>query len=173
MTVPKCLAYCGGLGWQYAGVEYGSECYCGDALVNGASLDKTATCSSHCAGDASTYCGGGNALSLYQNPALAKSNIVVNSYASQGCMQEVAGRALTGLSLSQANMTVELCTTACAAGGFTYAGLEYGQECYCGNALVNGATVSSVSTQCLMPCAGNSAEICGGPNAINLYKTVA
>lgn len=46
-------------------------------------------------------------------------------------------------------------------------------ECYCGNTLANGATLSAFSTECKMPCSGNSNEICGGPNAISLYATQA
>ncbi|EKM51986.1 uncharacterized protein PHACADRAFT_262430 [Phanerochaete carnosa HHB-10118-sp] len=33
------------------------------------------------------------------------------------------------------------CTTHCASLGFTYAGLEYGDECYCGTSYVNDGTI--------------------------------
>jgi hypothetical protein len=138
-------------------------------LVNGASLSKTATCNMPCSGDSTMTCGAGNALQLYRNPTKAQPT-AVGQYAMQGCMQEVSGRALTGKMVSESDMTIEKCTGICGAGGFVYAGLEYGQECFCGNTLDNGASISSVSGECKMPCAGNSAQICGGPNAINLYK---
>ena len=44
-------------------------------------------------------------------------------------------------------------------------------ECYCGNELTNGASLSSYSTQCNMPCSGADGEVCGGPNAITLYSS--
>ncbi|WWD22596.1 hypothetical protein CI109_107089 [Kwoniella shandongensis] len=172
MTVPTCLNYCSGLGFAYAGVEYGRECYCGNSLVNGASLSlPSTTCNMKCTGDTATTCGGANGLQLYYNPSLAVTNTVVNNFASEGCIIEVAGRALTGASTAASDMTIESCTTFCAAGGFKYAGVEYSTECFCGNSLVNGAAVDLVSTQCNMPCGGNSKAICGGPNAITLYKS--
>lgn len=70
-------------------------------------------------------------------------------------------------------MTLEKCTTFCQKGGFAFAGLEYSSECYCGNTLANGATLSAFSTQCNMPCSGNAGQTCGGPNAITLFSTAA
>ncbi|WRT68981.1 uncharacterized protein IL334_005963 [Kwoniella shivajii] len=171
MTIATCVNYCQGKGYQYAGLEYSSECYCGNDLVNGASLTLPSTgCNMLCSGDDTTYCGGSNALQLYQNPSLAQSLTVVNKFSASGCIQEVSGRALTGASKTASNMTVEICTSFCSAGGFTYAGLEYGSECYCGNSFSNGASTSSRSSQCNMACGGSSSETCGGPNAISLWK---
>merc|ERR1711964_301655 len=42
MTIQKCLSFCGDS--KYAGLEYGSECYCADVLSNGASLSSTSGC---------------------------------------------------------------------------------------------------------------------------------
>ncbi|WWC85442.1 uncharacterized protein L201_000305 [Kwoniella dendrophila CBS 6074] len=174
MTVPKCLNYCSSKGFQYGALEYGSECYCGSSLVNGASLSLTSgQCNMACSGDSTTTCGGSNALQIYVNPSLSPVANAVNGFANSGCIQEVAGRALTGASISASNMTVAVCTSYCQSQGFTMAGVEYGQECYCGNSLVNGATTTLTSGQCVMPCAGDSTTICGGPNAINLYTVSA
>lgn len=46
-------------------------------------------------------------------------------------------------------------------------------ECYCGNSLSNGASLSLYSTQCNMACSGAPGETCGGPNAITLYSTLS
>ena len=126
-----------------------------------------------CSGDSTSTCGGPNALQLYQNPSLAKvaaPATVINGFSSSGCIQEVAGRALTGLRVDYTDMTIDKCTTACAQAGFKLAGIEYGSECYCGNTLDNGASLSSTSGQCYMDCPGNAAQKCGGPNAIQLYS---
>lgn len=46
---------------------------------------------------------------------------------------------MTGsVSGGSAAMAVALCTAACQAKNFLYAGLEYSQECWCGNAILNG-----------------------------------
>lgn len=44
-------------------------------------------------------------------------------------------------------------------------------ECYCDNsAQGGGGPASDGSTGCNMPCSGNSAEMCGGPNRLNVYQ---
>uniref|UniRef100_A0A8C4QLS9 WSC domain containing 1b n=1 Tax=Eptatretus burgeri TaxID=7764 RepID=A0A8C4QLS9_EPTBU len=35
MSVPRCLAYCSDRGFQFAGLEFGAECYCGNKLEAG------------------------------------------------------------------------------------------------------------------------------------------
>lgn len=71
-------------------------------------------------------------------------------------------------------MTVELCTAACLAGGFSLSGLEYGGECYCDTSLHNGGgPATDGSAGCDMACNGNSAETCGGPDRLNMYSYTA
>jgi hypothetical protein len=173
MTIGTCLSFCERGGFQYAGLEFGSECFCGGSLVNGASLSLSSSqCNMPCANDATSSCGGPNAIQLYSNSALAivaPAPTVVNGFTSSGCIQEVAGRALTGMRVDFADMTIEKCTSACGQAGYAIAGVEYGVECYCSNRLDNGASVSLVSGQCVIDCPGNSGQKCGGPNAIQLY----
>jgi len=40
----------------------------------------------------------------------------------------------------------------------------------CGSSLTSGASPAS-SFECSMPCAGNSSEVCGGPNLLTLFWT--
>jgi hypothetical protein len=61
MTVEMCATFCDG--YEYFGVEYGSECYCGNDLAGEAAAE--ADCSILCAGSASEWCGGPNRLNLY------------------------------------------------------------------------------------------------------------
>ncbi|WWC91295.1 uncharacterized protein L201_006238 [Kwoniella dendrophila CBS 6074] len=171
MTVPQCLNKCASMGYQYGGVEYGRECYCGNSIDNGADITKTSQlCGTPCAGNPSTACGGWNSLQVFQNPAYSYSNTVINGYVKTACLQEVASRALRGAAYKdEANMTVESCTSYCAERGYIMSAVEYGSECYCGSALVGGASLLLTSGQCNMPCVGNANENCGGPNALWLY----
>lgn len=68
-------------------------------------------------------------------------------------------------------MTVALCTAACKAQSYSYAGLEYAAECYCGNSIggTNGPAPDGLKG-CNMPCNGNASEYCGGPNRLDMYK---
>lgn len=93
--------------------------------------------------------------------------MTVNGYTYGGCAQEVAGRLLEKVQTSSATQTIESCTALCASYGFGVAGLEYGNECYCGT--LDDVEDAEISGECYMPCAGNAAQICGGPNAINWY----
>lgn len=84
-------------------------------------------------------------------------------------------------------MTVESCINFCSTGSnaYVYAGVEYAQECCtcyvilkcirsymsytdCGNYFSSGATNVS-SSDCNMPCDGNSAEYCGAGNRLDIY----
>lgn len=69
-------------------------------------------------------------------------------------------------------MTVELCQAACKAAGYVVVGLEYSQECWCGNAFVNGGAYVGVdgANRCTMACRGNGKEWCGGGNRLSSYK---
>ncbi|WVQ93270.1 hypothetical protein IAU59_000336 [Kwoniella sp. CBS 9459] len=171
MTTATCLNYCAARGYQYAGVEYGRECYCGNSIDNGADLTKTSTaCGTPCAGNPTVPCGGQNALTVYNNPAYSYSNTVINGYVKTACLQEVANRALRGASYQDATgMTVDTCTQYCADRGYGMAAVEYGRECYCGSALTGGASLLLTSGQCYMPCVGDNTQNCGGPNAMWLY----
>ncbi|OZJ01463.1 hypothetical protein BZG36_05584 [Bifiguratus adelaidae] len=64
-------------------------------------------------------------------------------------------------------MTIEVCTSECAARGYTYAGTEYADECFCGNAAP--ANIAPLSTDCSSVCKGNASEICGGSKRLSLY----
>ncbi|KAG0650392.1 WSC domain-containing [Hyphodiscus hymeniophilus] len=95
-----------------------------------------------------------------------------SSWNSLGCYTDnVSGRALPNSEAvpgGSAAMTNEACQSTCLAAGFSIAGTEYGRECWCGNALVNGG--APVSDGCNMACNGNSAETCGGSNRLNVYQ---
>ncbi|WRT66807.1 uncharacterized protein IL334_003770 [Kwoniella shivajii] len=170
LNTATCVSYCKSKGYSMAGLEYGGECYCDNAFRNGAG-DLATTCNMPCSGGPGENCGGANVLQVYSNPSLAPSASASNGYTKQSCIQEVSGRALTGASYSSDSMTIDTCTAYCKTSGFTYAAVEYGRECYCGNALVNGASLSKYSSQCTTTCAGNKKQNCGGPNALSLYAS--
>jgi hypothetical protein len=67
------------------------------------------------------------------------------------------------------SVTVEACQAACSGSGYPYFGLEFGQECWCGPNAPNEGT----SNQCTFPCTGNSAETCGGSNALSVYACLS
>lgn len=199
LTVDKCAAACSI--YTYFGVEYSGECYCGNtlnagsALANGGNDPAANGCSMTCNGNATTYCGGVNRLNTYKkNTTLASGAasttatasptpsptgpitvVDLTGYTYLGCYSEATqGRALSGLGNPIAGNTVtpETCAKGCAM--YIYFGVEYSGECYCGNTINTGSALvagnTPDATQCNMKCNGNSTELCGGPNRLNMYK---
>jgi len=194
VTPGACAKACGA--YQYFGVEYSGECYCGDqinmgsALVAGNTPDVTG-CSMICNGDQNSLCGGANRLNMYKKAAFAAVNstsgaasttanttaastpvapsgptavLTVGNYVFQGCYSEATnGKALTGAAYSNStSMTIEMCAADC--NGFSMFGVEYGQECYCGNTLEAGSVKVANQNDCSFTCPGNKTEYCGAGN---------
>ena len=91
-------------------------------------------------------------------------------WVAHGCLSDSRdGRTLSTVKTQDISepMTNELCQDLCKTEGFVFAGTEYGQECWCGNAIENSP---SESEQCIVACAGNPAQTCGGPDALNVFK---
>ncbi|MCJ1248797.1 hypothetical protein MMC30_006017 [Trapelia coarctata] len=63
MTVSYCLTFCGSS--QYAGLEYGRECYCSPYLNSFSKKLPDANCTKPCANDPTQICGGDLTLTLY------------------------------------------------------------------------------------------------------------
>ncbi|KAK5689187.1 hypothetical protein LTR17_026460 [Elasticomyces elasticus] len=74
MSVDKCVKYCLGSYYHYAGVEYAVECYCGNELILDTTGAQLAVCNASdqmlCAGDSVQYCGGGGFMNLYYSEDL-------------------------------------------------------------------------------------------------------
>ena len=48
-------------------------------------------------------------------------------------------------------------------------GLQFSQECFCGNTYFSAEVDAVPSDACYMPCSGDEGEICGGPWANSVY----
>jgi hypothetical protein len=168
MTAQTCIAFCSSKGYPVAGTEYARECWCGSSVPAQSATDG---CNMACTGDGTQGCGGPNRLTVYSNPASgAVTNPGPTGWTSLGCYTDsVNARSLAVRVNTPAALSVAVCTSACGGQGFSFAGVEYAGECWCGN--TNGGTPAS--TGCDMTCTGNSAEYCGGSNRLNLYSANA
>lgn len=127
-TVASCRAACTALGLAIAGVEYGSECWCGSQMAAASTLVADSECNMACQGDSSSTCGAGNRLGVYSDlatlPVATTPKVVqsTGSYNFVGCWSDsVSARTLPQ---SAAGGSVETCATSCA--GSQYFGVEYG-----------------------------------------------
>ncbi|KZO99601.1 WSC-domain-containing protein [Calocera viscosa TUFC12733] len=168
MTVEACQSFCLGAGFTLAGTEDGNECWCSDSISNGGTQASAGDCSTTCAGNSNEQCGGGWRLSVYQYNA-GTTSPPVNGWSSVGCWVDSNSRALPSDAESSSSLTTEACQTFCGNAGYTYAGTEDGNECWCSNSISNGATQASAG-DCSTPCAGNSGEICGGGWRLSVYQ---
>jgi hypothetical protein len=124
-------------------------------------------------------CGAGERLTVWSKgnlrvlpiPSIPKANIPEN-WTYVGCVFDsvTAARPLP-FKLVDQNNTVEKCITQCQKFGYPAAGVEYGEECYCGDVndvLATGPTIRP-DAECNMPCAGNASELCGTGGRLQTY----
>ena len=103
----------------------------------------------------------------FPNPGLASSSSSINNntYAGNmtyvGCWTDQSPPSLANMAYNGPANTIENCTTLCANGGYTIAGVEFGSQCFCGKSLGYLAT-KVIDSSCQASCSGNSSEICGG-----------
>ncbi|XP_077866480.1 uncharacterized protein LOC144354689, partial [Saccoglossus kowalevskii] len=125
MTIDLCINACGPHG-NYAGVQYSSQCFCGDDYDEYGALDES-SCNMKCTGDSSEICGGTWANAVYKS----------REPTYIGCYVDTSSRALSGYSYSDgSNMTPKACINACIANNdghkVFYAGVQYASQCFCG-----------------------------------------
>ncbi|TDZ26026.1 WSC domain-containing protein [Colletotrichum orbiculare MAFF 240422] len=91
MSTAACAAFCAKGSWQYMGLEYARECYCGDTTNAGSVPALLKECNMQCAGNKTEYCGGGNRLDLFlYSPASGVSSAAPSSTSASPSSSSVA-----------------------------------------------------------------------------------
>ena len=75
MTIQSCLTYCSISSMQYAGLEYGRECYCAKYLSSFSEKLNDSRCLFACNGNASEICGGSLAITLYNRTSSSETGV--------------------------------------------------------------------------------------------------
>ncbi len=183
-TVGVCQTACKQRGYRFSGVEYGSECYCDNFMLNRASSigSKPAKeCSSVCAGASNSTCGGPSRIEISRDTTWKQTVFTVQAYRRWNftdCYTDAAGNRTLGVVMYQGNATstVEGCLDTCAKRGMNFCAPSYGKECF-GSLYAPNATVAPtvaggvdpLARGCSMPCSGNATEACGGGSRLNIY----
>lgn len=143
LTIESCQSWCKDQGFSLAGLEYGRECYCSNAMLS--SLSSNATCNAAggvmCTGNSLETCGGGDIMHIWNNTAYSGPAIKAAPTAGvttlsvsggvaqyQGCYLEnsVSSRALSGaVYMNSTGMSLETCAAYCQTKGFSMFGTEY------------------------------------------------
>ncbi|KAL8801940.1 MAG: hypothetical protein Q9182_004121 [Xanthomendoza sp. 2 TL-2023] len=166
-----CAAYCSG--YTYFGVEYGSECYCGNQFTNptGPAPKGESECNRKCSGDATQVCGAGGRMNLFKSLTQGPTNATIPGYTYSGCYTDSgSARVINGKYNYDDALTIEKCAGLCK--GYKIFGTEYKTQCYCGNAFAN-PTTKVADGECGYTCGGNPAQACGAGNRLSVYTAVA
>ncbi|TFK51378.1 copper radical oxidase [Heliocybe sulcata] len=179
MTIGDCVGYCASQNYTLAGAEYSTECYCGNDLINGATPASDTDCNMACGGNStsvravkflSVYTSTGNVTALPVPVVLNTS--LPGQWQYQGCLIEGSSERVFPYEIDWAtNNTVEACLTQCATFGYPAAGLEYGEQCFCGDVWDVPANSGgfAAESQCNMACSGDPIHLCGGESRLSLY----
>jgi hypothetical protein len=159
-------------------MEFSTQCFCDNAIYNsGVLASNQADCNMACAGNPAEICGAGNRLSLYNIGTLAvyqapkAETTAIGNWTYRGCYTDNVNnnRALFWQNILKITIRHK---AAFQEYGYMPAGMEYGDECYCGDKsyLVASGSTLQPDTQCTVPCSGDPTSICGDGNRLSYYE---
>lgn len=132
MTSTLCQDTCTESGYQYAGLEYGSECYCGNRVTS--ARMKEEECNLDCKGEKGSICGGVARLSVYKVEEVLPGQRRYRNVRYRGCFKRPANATAAALvHMVQPNLTSQTCIEACMDKEFPLAMLSR-PDCFCGYA---------------------------------------
>ena len=69
-------------------------------------------------------------------------------------------------------MSKNNCIERCTKEGYSFAGVQFGNECFCGEKVINDLKNNRIDEErCNKPCPGEPTEYCGGYLTMNIYHT--
>jgi len=180
MTVDMCKAHCSSKNYPLAGLEAVTQCFCGLDLSTAGSFSYGQTgCNRTCGGGDGNTCGGSRRLDVYRNTSYVMPEVVqsirnpttgVQLASLKGCYND-STRLLTGYKWTPGNVTVQSCYNTCTTQRFSVSGVQFGGECYCGNAVPDSSALAPGGVwDCrAMFCNGNQTQFCGGSRRMLVY----
>ncbi|KDR72273.1 hypothetical protein GALMADRAFT_213303 [Galerina marginata CBS 339.88] len=184
MTPALCTAFCGNFTTplNFAGTEFTDECFCDFNIQGTATKVNDTLCTFPCGGDSTLTCGGAGLISVFQNSnhgvgPVPANKAKVGTWSFDGCFtafyRDAVGthpRSLLERFTISAGVTIESCTTQCASAGFNISGLEFGEECWCGNSFALPiANITAPLTDCSRACEADHTELCGAASRLSVY----
>ncbi|XP_062309369.1 sialate:O-sulfotransferase 1 [Osmerus eperlanus] len=132
MTSSLCQDTCSESGYRYAGLEYGSECHCGNRIGSPPAAEEE--CSLVCRGERATPCGGVGRLSVYKVEEQIPGHRKFRNVRYSGCFKipKNTTKAFPVHSL-QPNLTSQACIESCTDKEFPLAVIRR-PHCLCAGA---------------------------------------
>ncbi|GAA5970240.1 hypothetical protein JCM11641_001633 [Rhodosporidiobolus odoratus] len=91
-----------------------------------------------------------------------------SGYKYQGCYKDGQGTRTFAKQLTTSAKTIAACFDAAKKAGWSYAGLEYGGECWVSKC--KPTSTKLIDGKCDMVCSDNPLNYCGGAGAMGVYK---
>merc|ERR1719347_1326648 len=162
VTPDSCIAACYKIDIPTAGVENGDQCWCGNSLPP--ENDRLpGPCSMKCRYSKNQEyqkCGAFDKINVYK----------IHEAENLGCYRSGGKNRITGWKQKNKNgdeNSPETCIDLCDELEYTFAGVESGDQCWCGNTSPNEEDKLR-SGECNQDCTGKAK--CGGFDAINMYS---
>ncbi|KAI8810016.1 WSC domain-containing protein [Cladochytrium replicatum] len=174
MSVESCIQTCSDRDYIYAAVQDNDECYCDSYIRGNYGTAPESECSSVCTGSVFEYCGGVWRNQLYTNTAVAikKANLP-SAWNYQGCYVDQAppNRALSAYNfVNTGAMNITYCINECSQRGYSFAGVQYQNECWCDHSFHGSPALTAESECSHYPCPGSHNDFCGGDYRMLAYK---
>ncbi|XP_017343840.1 WSC domain-containing protein 1 [Ictalurus punctatus] len=131
MTSSLCQDTCSESGYRFAGLEYGTECHCGNRIS--APQARNEDCNLNCRAERDSLCGGVARLSVYKVEEGLPGHRRYRNVHYHGCFHTPKNISATILlHAGQQNMTSQLCVETCTDQELPLAVLR-GRDCLCGH----------------------------------------
>lgn len=131
-TVSACRAACSQMGMSIAGLEFSSECWCGNTFTSGTVSMLDSDCAMTCSGDSSQICGDASRLSVYSSLSSMSTSstpstpaVISTNFKSLGCFKDSSSSRTLPVKVD-ADDTLEACAAACS--NYKFFGAEYANE---------------------------------------------
>eukprot|EP00918_Siedleckia_nematoides_P091069 GHVU01200114.1.p1 GENE.GHVU01200114.1~~GHVU01200114.1.p1 ORF type:complete len:867 (+),score=52.69 GHVU01200114.1:992-3592(+) len=153
-----CLAYCNEKGYRFAGLQRPYRCYCGNGDYM--KWGRASSCDFQCSDG--QPCGGHGANDIYAT-LLYNSSIVP---APIGCWKDSSSNRVLEKNETRGdtNSSPFRCYHYCKEGGYAFAAMQSGSQCFCGWEFTREGTSGAV---CDKPC--QDGYNCGGSNSNSVF----
>eukprot|EP01059_Diplonema_ambulator_P020923 TRINITY_DN3487_c0_g6_i1.p1 TRINITY_DN3487_c0_g6~~TRINITY_DN3487_c0_g6_i1.p1 ORF type:complete len:623 (+),score=125.28 TRINITY_DN3487_c0_g6_i1:151-2019(+) len=157
VDIDSCLTACfTTASYLYAGLKNGNECYCSNTIV-GTERVGGYECDMACPANSAEICGGYRRISAYAKnlDATPKTETFV------GCFEDSeSSRQLSYLAYHSTTLSYQECIDICRHNQYEYAGLQNGNECWCGSDITSSQ--KTITTKCSDSCPADGWTPCGG-----------
>lgn len=174
-TATGCPRYCRRIGKPVA-LMHEQSCFCSDTYPRRSSRVKDGQCDIPCPGYPLRTCGGREARLTIWDTGLQslvaddKEDHELPKLSLHGCFND---RPATFTTVNHRTFNRrahgDSCTYTCSTEGYPVA-IRHGSECQCSRSYPPPSSRVN-ETECWLDCGHDSREMCGGPNAYNVYRT--